>query len=712
MSSVDNRIVQMQFQNSQFEKGVKESLKSVEELEESLKFKDAEKSLESLQKAGNSFSLGRMASGIDLIASKFSVMGIIGKRVLENLTDSAYRFGVRFIKSVSIDQIGSGFNKYADKTKSVQTIVNATGLTIDEVDKQLSKLALFTDETSYNFTDMVSNIGKFTAMNIPLDKSVTAMEGIATWAAVSGQGINEASRAMYNLSQAMSTGAVNLIDWRSIENANMGTAEFKQTAIDTAIAMGILKEGGKTAKGTAVNLQNFSQTLQHGWFTSDVLLKTLEKYGEYADKVLQKMDEDGITAAQAMEKLSDEGMELGAKAFKAAQEAKTFVEAIESVKDAVSTKWMDTFENIFGNYEEAKVIWTDLANGLYEVFAASGDTRNELLATWKELGGREDLIEGIYGAFSALYGIIVAVKDAISEIIPPMTVKKLQNFSKKVKETGTQLKKMFGYVEEEHVTWHSAFEDLQNLKFGDTNEALKKLEEKLVQLGYMDETIANGIYGPETSKAIQNFQKDYGEVVDGVLHKSTFDKIIKAVGKASISFDEEFRKGSKGDGVKAMQEKLVELGYLTDEFGADGIFGKNTEAALKEYQKAMGIEPTGIFDESTYTKMFKKESAWTGLIKDTEIVTRFSDALERIRNLSRGVAAAFSILVQVAKFLGNAFLIVLDTLSPIGNMFLTIAEAVSNLFVALNDRIAKSPLFQKWLEDIKNALGPVKEKII
>ena len=238
----------------------------------------------------------------------------------------------------------------------MQTIISATGQSIEEVNEQLDKLNWFTDETSYNFVDMVGNIGKFTSMGIDLEKSVTAMMGIANWAAVSGQGTNEASRAMYNLAQAIGVGAVKLQDWKSIENANMATQEFKDLAIETAKALGTLDKEAKTSGGTLVEAATFSSTLSEGWFTSDVLLATLQKYGEYSEEVYKVVQEEGLTASEAMKKVGDETMQLGSKAFKAAQEAKTAADAINSVKDAVSTGWMNTFEIVFGNYEEAKVL--------------------------------------------------------------------------------------------------------------------------------------------------------------------------------------------------------------------------------------------------------------------------------------------------------------------------------------------------------------------
>lgn len=378
-TSIDQRIVEMQFDNGQFERGAKQSIETLDKLDKSLDLRESAKNLTALSDAGKNFSLDGVASGIEVVQQKFTALEIMGITALQRITNQAITTGENLVKSLSLDQIGQGFGKYEQKTTSVQTIVNATGESIDSVSEKLAKLNWFTDETSYNFTDMIANIGKFTSMGIDLDTSVTAMEGIANWAAISGQGVNEASRAMYNLSQAIGVGAVKLMDWKSVENANMATKEFKETAIETAKALGELNAQGKTANGTAVTVENFASTLSEAWFTSDVLLKTLNKYGEYADQVYTVATEKGLTCAQAMEQVNGETMNLGERAFKAAQEAKTFTDAINSVKDAVSTGWANTFEIIFGNYEEAKNMWTDLANDLYDIFAGGAEDRNNFL---------------------------------------------------------------------------------------------------------------------------------------------------------------------------------------------------------------------------------------------------------------------------------------------------------------------------------------------
>lgn len=436
MTTIEEKIVSMGFDNASFEKHAAQSLATLDKLEGVLS-----------TLGGKSGTL--LADALESITSKFSVLGTIGDEVLRKLADGLVNVanqGLALAKSLSIDQINAGWQKYADKTQAVQTIMAATskdwtdtGAQMEYVSGQLDKLNWFTDETSYSFLDMVNNIGKFTSNGIGLEESVTAMEGISTWAAISGANVQEAGRAMYNLSQALATGSVKLMDWKSIENANMATREFKETALETAVSLNTLTksvdaEGNaiyKTAKGHEFAAEQFNTFLSDAWFTKDVLTSTLNQYGKYADVLNDISGKTGMTASAILQEvdafmsaenetigltkvskklqpyiqqLASAEYDLGRRAFKAAQEAKTFKEALEATKDAVSTGWMNTFELIFGNYEEAKGLWTDLANGLWDVFASGGETRNQALRIWRELGDRARLFDSELGAIYKIGG--------------------------------------------------------------------------------------------------------------------------------------------------------------------------------------------------------------------------------------------------------------------------------------------------------------------
>lgn len=424
-NTVDSKIVELQFNNQNFESNANTSISTLDKLKKALNFSStASKNFDEMNASLHKIDVASVSNGVNTL--KNSLNDLKNIVVFSWIADEAIKAKNAvegFIKSVTIDQVRSGWDKYAEKTSAVQTIMSATAeqfsdteTQMEAVNAQLDKLNWFTDETSFNFVDMVNNIGKFTSNNVGLDQSVTAMQGISTWAAKSGANVQEASRAMYNLSQAMAVGSVKLMDWKSIENANMATTEFKKTAMETAASLGTLKKNAdgtfSTLKGHTVTVETFNQNLSDEWFSSQALLDTLDKYGNFTNKLYETMEnvDEAVTTSKMLEyidqfkdgsidleqaakntgmsttalkealaDLSTEEMEFGRKAFAAAQEAKTFEEAVESVKDAVSTGWMNTFEIMFGDYLQAKTLWTGLANDLYEIFAEGGNARNALL---------------------------------------------------------------------------------------------------------------------------------------------------------------------------------------------------------------------------------------------------------------------------------------------------------------------------------------------
>lgn len=465
----DQRVVEVQFNNKQFEADVSTTISTLDKLQNKLKFEGVSKGFDELERASRKVSFEGLMDSVGRVADRFTLKGTIIYKFFDDIANRALSLERQMERigwsMTGLDQVSVGWDKYAQKTTAVQTIMGAVANEIEDVgdrmqyvNSQLETLNWFTDETSYNFLDMVNNIGKFTANQVPLDMAVESMQGIATWAAKSGAGVNEASRAMYNLSQAISSGALKLLDWKSIELANMGTAEFKQTAIETAEAMGKIRKVGDglwedIATETEISVKGFRDSLKSGWLSSEVLLSTLNKYGGFATKLNAAVKETGLLTSdflgaieaskngvedlseffdedvrvsyerflEIVSDLSQSQYDFGRSAFAAAQEAKTFEEAINSVKDAVSTGWMNTFEIIFGDYNEAKRLWTGLSNYLYDVFNSSAEYRNQMLKDWKEVGGRDDLLAGFQNLATALGGIFGSIRDAWQTVFPQAT---------------------------------------------------------------------------------------------------------------------------------------------------------------------------------------------------------------------------------------------------------------------------------------------------
>ena len=458
---VDTKIVKMEFDNKNFESNVATTMNTLEKLKRLLSFKGVEKGFEKMDQAVGGFdsSMSGMEQAISKVTDRMSTLELIGRTALINLTNKAVDAGLRMTKSLSVDQLTAGWQKYEDKTKAVQSIMSADpSLGIKYVNQELERLNTYTDETSYNFVDMVSNIGKFMSVGIGLKQAVDSMEGVANWAAASGAGKEEASRAMYNISQAMGVGYMQRIDWKSIENANMATKEMKELLIEAAKARETLQvndEGVAHIGDQEVTAKTFTDTLKERWLTNDVLNDALsqynwfykqvedlsEKYGTTTTETLQEIDKvhDAIRAGAGYDDLTEEQKKwyvayegnidhLSIKAFKAAQEAKTFTDAIGATADAVSTSWMKTFEWIFGDYERAKHLWTDVSEIMYDVFAEGGSLRNQVLMLWNtgwqpynqevvdSWSGGKRLMEGIYNFFKTFIDILDQVKKAFSDV--------------------------------------------------------------------------------------------------------------------------------------------------------------------------------------------------------------------------------------------------------------------------------------------------------
>ena len=539
-TAVDKRVVEMVFNNKDFMKNMNSTSKALDSFDDQIN--DLGKTT-AFEKAANATK--PLGVAIEAIGGKAVVMQEIISKVTGKIVDSIFNMVNKVqgkINELTFDQIGAGFNKYEEKIKSVQTIMNATGESIDVVNGQLDKLMWYADETSYSFTDMTSNVGKFTSVGISLDDSVTAMMGIANWAALSGVGVQEASRAMYNFSQAMGAGVMMTKDWVSIENANMATKEFKETVIETAKE---LKAMGKLGEDYDYDLEgltyeNFRDSLSDGWFTKPIMEEALKKYGNYTEelyKIKQEFEEageyktvdelktiyderfreseelytavkdayvkygkeskefrdvvnqNGITMqtaldliqekqneqfneklqadADALKKAAEEfGIDseqfkkaakdagysiedatemvesgitrfqkavksVSERGFAAGQEAKTFTDAWEAAKDAVSSQWAILYEQVFGNYEEAKIMWTTLANTMWDVFAGPIEQLNSVIGLWVELGGREKLFDTESGAIANLWNglstIFDSIKTALVKVFP--VFENYENFS-------------------------------------------------------------------------------------------------------------------------------------------------------------------------------------------------------------------------------------------------------------------------------------------
>ena len=429
MSFVDNRIVQMLFDNKQFESGIQTSLDSLNQLDKSI------------HATGSSTGMGGLATAVETVQARFSAMQIVAITALTNITNSAINTGKRLLSSLTIDPVKTGLSEYETQINAVQTILANTeskGTTLDQVNTALDTLNAYADKTIYNFTEMTRNIGTFTAAGVDLDTSVNAIQGIANLAAVSGSTSQQASTAMYQLSQALSSGTVKLMDWNSVVNAGMGGQVFQDALKETARVSGVAIDDLIDKHGS------FRETLSTGWLTAEILTDTLQKF---------TMTTEGLTEAEIEQNrvllknkgYTDEQIEaifkLGDTATQAATKVKTFTQLLDTTKEAAQSGWTQSWEIVVGDFEEAKLLWTDVSNVLNEIIGASANARNEMLQTWKDLGGRTALIESLRNAFHGLVNVVKPIKESFREFFPRTTGQQLLDITNSFKAMTESFKK-------------------------------------------------------------------------------------------------------------------------------------------------------------------------------------------------------------------------------------------------------------------------------
>lgn len=459
---VDERVVEMRFDNAQFEKNVRQTMQSLEKLHDSLQLDGAEKGFEKLSDASAKVDFDEMQGALDNLSGKFSAVEVMGVSALMHITNQAIDTGEKLVKSLSLDQVTAGWNKYAQKTASVQTIMNATGKSITKVNSYLDRLMWFSDETSYGFTDMTSALSTLTSAGGDIEKMIPMIMGMANATAYAGKGAAEFQRVIYNLAQSYGTGAIQLIDWKSVEQAGVASQQLKQLLIDTGVSLGKIKKGDVTT-GT------FDNSLQKKWADKEVMETAFGKYAEFSEAVKKMVDANpGMLATQAIDALADQYDEVAVKAFKAAQEAKSFSEAVDATKDAVSSGWMETFDILFGNYEEAKGFWSDLAEEFWTLFAGGAAGRNNWLKSAFDSGLDQLLGTEGFGEAGDAYTNLLRKAMVNEGVLTEEAIEDAGSFQKALEESGVTAQQLYDVIggAAEHYAKRAALSDKELDKLG------------------------------------------------------------------------------------------------------------------------------------------------------------------------------------------------------------------------------------------------------
>ncbi|MCM1578402.1 MAG: tape measure protein, partial [Ruminococcus sp.] len=629
---IDESIVRMRFDGEQFLSGIKSAMNGIASLGSSIKSGIASvanlKNELNFSRINSSFSLDGIEKSLESLSERFSSVGVIGMTALQNLTNSAVDAGKKIAEALVITPVKSGFEEYETQINSVQTILANTeskGTTIEDVNKALDELNKYADMTIYNFTQMTRNIGTFTAAGIDLDTSVSAIKGIANLAAVSGSTSQQASTAMYQLSQALAAGSLKLQDWNSVVNAGMGGQVFQDALKETARVHGIAIDDMIKKEGS------FRQTLSSGWITSDILTETLAKFtGDLTAEDLKKI---GYSDTQI-----ESVLKMGQTANDAATKVKTFTQLIDTLKESLQSGWTQSWEILIGDFEEAKELLTEVSDTLSALINKSSDSRNALLQSWKDLGGRNSLIDAARNSMNAVITVCGNIKKAFTDVFPPLTAQQLFEFTEKLKELSERFKKV------------------SEVKFTFLTEFLSTVKSALPLAGEMISKVLNATAGiGSLAEAVKGLVKGAGAKAKELLPKVTgfvselADKIKKAL-PAAASILQNALSGA----VKFFKE-FIDLGGIDSLLETVGnVFRFIASAALAAVQAFSEVFSSfGINAETVYGLAEKLRELTASFLSSESAGERlkgiFTSVFGFIRTIAENVGKVAAILLNAAR---------------------------------------------------------------
>ena len=691
--TIDERVVSMQFDNKQFESNVKTSLGTIDKLKQSLKFDGAAKGFENISTASNKVNMNPLSNAVESVKVKFSALEVMAVTALANITNSAVNAGKRIVSALTIEPVKMGFQEYETQINAVQTILANTqskGTTLDQVNAALDELNRYADKTIYNFTEMTRNIGTFTAAGVDLDTSVQAIKGIANLAAVSGSNAQQASTAMYQLSQALSSGTVKLMDWNSVVNAGMGGQVFQDALKETARVHGIAIDSMIKKEGS------FRETLSSGWLSSEILTETLSKFtGDLTDAQLKSM---GYTEDQIVEI-----QKLGKTANDAATKVKTFTQLVDTLKEAAQSGWTQTWEILIGDFEEAKELWTNVSDVFSEMINNSAEARNTVLeeamtSNWDKLVKKVNAAGIETSTFEEK--LRSTLKDGGKDV--DELIKKYGSLEKAFQSGGISSK----YLQKTIDGLRGSMTDLSkiqgDLKKNSSGKDVEQAQKALKSLGYdlgkfgKEADGIDGKFGKVTESAVKAFQAANNLKVTGIIDDKTLSALEKAVGKT-----EEW-----DDSINGLIDGITELG------GRENLIQslKNVFEGLMNIVRPIKEAFSEIFKPITANQIV----GFTEKIRDLTagFVELTKNGADKLKTAFKGL---FSILNLIGKVIGGVFSTAFKLLKPlvgvVSTNFLDLAASVGEALTKFRDWVLESGIISTALEKITGFINKCAEVV-
>ena len=704
-TQVDHRVVEMKFDNKQFEQNVSTTMSSLDKLKQKLNLSGATKGLEEVDKAAKKVDMNGLGNAVETVRVKFSALQVMGITALTNLTNSAVNAGKRITKALTIDPIKTGFEEYETQINAVQTIfsnVKGKGKSLDDVNNALDELNTYADKTIYNFTEMTKNIGTFTAAGVGLDESVASIKGIANLAAVSGSTSQQASTAMYQLSQALAAGKVSLMDWNSVVNAGMGGEIFQNALRRTSEAM------GTGAEAAIKEFGSFRESLtSSGWLTAEVLTETLNQIsGAYT--------EADLVAQGYTEKQAKEIAELAETATSAAQDVKTFTQLWDTLKETAQSGWTNTWEIIVGDYLGAKNMWSKVYKALSGPIEKMGERRNNMLEN--ALGSGDDLW--------AKYIKQINKAGIKTEQFQKALIKTAKKHGASTKQMEKAEESFNDSLKDGWLTKDIIVETLQNYvdKSKTVSKSTEDMKDKLKTFQKVFDDVWRGSYknGEARVKALTEAGFEYNKVQDLVnKHSAGYKLTLDDISDSQLK------------NVGYTKEQIKALRDLANEAGDSSISIDELVASFDRVDgRTLLIEALGNF-AGEIGKIFEAiGEAWENIFREDDSGTNLYGFIEQLHKLSEsfkisetaannfkkvfeGLFAIFQLSNGIIYASLNTFIKIIGSiLSAFDTDLLSVAAKLGEYAVKLRDWVKENTVFIGTIDKIGTAIANVIRSVI
>lgn len=684
-NEVDSRVVEMRFDNQQFERNVGKSLSTLDKLKAALRLDGVSKGLEDVNASAKKLDFKNTVQGIDNVVKKFTTMELVGGVTIANLTNDAVNSAKRLAKALTFDPVKTGLEEYETQINAVQTILANTshaGTTLDDVNAALDELNKYADMTIYNFTEMTKNIGTFTAAGVDLETSTNAIKGIANLAAVSGSTSQQASTAMYQLSQALAAGRVSLMDWNSVVNAGMGGKVFQDALVRTSELLG-------TGAKKAIEMEgSFRESLTKGqWLTTEVLTETLKQFAGAYDKA--DLMAQGYTEEQA-----EEITKMATTATDAATKVKTFTQLIDTLKEAVQSGWSQTFRILIGDFEEAKAMWTSVSDFFNGIIGSINDARNRVLesAFGTMFSNLESPLKSIVPGFSQATETVEGMTTALSD---------LDAIADRV------ISGEFGNMQ---VRW-----DLLTEEGWNWISVQNKVNEKLGVALRRDEDLAEGYRGTAEAAEDLALAEERRAYNLAVVMGNLMELSNETLREQGYTFDQikalrDLERVAKKTGIP-LEELVENLGNLNGRWVALRALkniGDSIVNVAKEIKHAWFDVFEAVSDYEKGMRLFDMIGAFNKL---SDSIKAFTENEEQMDKLSRTFRGLFSAIDIVQKILGAGFKIVLEIVSKIlenfGLNILDVTAAIGDAITAFDNWLDENETFKMVIDAVADAITVV-----